>query len=384
MPELHSPATPQCRNAPTPNKLNSPVLPPNALTHRSVLLSGVEDYPRRKALARLLEEAGGEAFDSQVFLAGESDPAEWFGSAATAPFLSQRRVVIVRNLLRAGPPEEAFPSAIQAAKDLPETALLLLVADEELGDLDRVRKLDGIRSAWEAWAKKAGALLLTFSGKDEDARKAVIEESKTLGKAFSPKALDLLLEMSGGSLSHAMEELEKLAVYAGDESRISEAHVQAVVVPWREYNVYHLVDAALSGNPTKALQQLQILLDSNQKMEEAAFQRIFPTITRQLRLIWQARVCIEAGCSPQNAPEKVLSAFLEKPNLSMERDWVQKNAMRTARSASLAQLAECFAALEDANAEIIGLLPGFSTYDTLERMVLRMCRITSMQGKAIA
>jgi DNA polymerase-3 subunit delta len=365
------------------------MLPPKAIEHRAILLTGSEELLRRRALAQLLDVTGAkESHEAQSYDAGESAFAEWMSSASTAPFISERRVVIVRNVQRAGPED----SVAKELKTLPETGLLIFVAEEEAGDSEKQRKMESARRAWETAVSKGAGMVVNFEKESEDIRKWVREEATTLGKEVTPKAMATLIEMTGGSLSSALEELGKAAVYVGEQKQIGEADVRAVAVASREWKVYNMVDAALTGNVGAALAQLRILVDSPLKLEEAAFARIFPTVSRQLKLIWQARILIEAGLtsvptSPREGevgesanrvrgarPETqdLLSQFPEKPNLAKEKDWTRDKAMRAGRKIGFTQLRECFQALADADASMKGLRPSFSTYEVLEQMVMRM------------
>ena len=112
-----------------------PFSAPEALKRTIVLLSGEEHELRRRALTAILAELGpsDDDFDREEFDAGSSDYLTWMGSASTVPFLSERRVVIVRHILRQDPDDVKLP-------DLPPSALLVLVADEEAGDDDKQRR----------------------------------------------------------------------------------------------------------------------------------------------------------------------------------------------------------------------------------------------------
>ncbi len=346
--------------------------PTEALKHRCVLLSGAEDVLRMRALAEIVRRStAGEDFDLQTFVAGDADVMEWLGSAATAPFLGERRTVVVRNVLREDEPQEAFGEKGERLASLPETAALVLVVDDEPGDDQRQQRLLAIRKSLEAVVKKGGGLVLTFASDPAKARATVKAEAARLGTSITDRAADTLLEMVGGNLSRSFEELEKLAVYAGIEPQITEADVRAVAVPSREWQVFKLVDALVAGRVSEATRQMRILIGSA-KAEEAAFSRVLPMLDRQLRLVWQARSCIEAKCSPPDVSEAVASEFPEKNNLLGEKDFVQRNAMREARKLTHAQLARCFRAVADADEALKGLKASFSGIDTLERMVLEM------------
>ena len=330
---------------------------------------------RRQALSELIAETTKEDdFDIQTMNADESGPVDWIGSAGTAPFLSSKRTVVVRNLLRKGPPEEAFGSD-KPKFSLPEYALLILVVDEETGDESRQRRLLGYRKAWEKLVTASGGMTVQFDPDPKTIKPAIRIKATAQGKALSSQALDALVEMTGNSLSRALEELEKLVVYAGEQAQISEADVRAVVVPSRDWYIFKLVDAVVAGNVGEGLRQLRLLVGTSTKAEAAAFQSIFPQLSKQLRLAWQARCCIDAGIGPANPPEHILAMFPDRPNLAKEADWSQRRAMGIGQRLDHDQISRCFQLLSDANARLVGLLPGFSAIETLERMVLEMAEV---------
>lgn len=353
-----------------------PLLPPNALQHRVILVSGEEDTWRRSVFAELKAAAIPEdGFDSESFVAGETSPKEWLASAGTLPFLSERRTVIVRNLLRAPDPSETFEGLSEGLGNLPPSGLLILISDDEPGDDQKQRDFDKRRLSWEAYVKKEGGLALTFKPDSEAVSNAVKESFAEEQVAITPKALAALLEMTGGSYTRAMEEAEKLKLYAGSKGQIQESDVQATVIPSREWSVFKLVDAIVAGNLTQAIEQLRNLVGTTPKTEDAAFRQVFPTLSTQFRRIWQARLCVEAKCSPQSPPPEVAAQFPAKGNLAKEKDWLQKRAMYAARSLSFRAIGECLQIISDADSALKGLMPSFSGIETLEQTVMKMVSV---------
>lgn len=349
-------------------------MPEDVLSGRLLLLYGEEETLRRRALFELIHRVApdGDDYDLENLDAGDRSPADWLAATATIPFLSERRVVVVRNLLRADPPESSALGAV------PDHALLVLVADESGGD---EQKLARSLQKWQKAVQGAGGRLLGFDSDPKQLASALSEELSRLGKTMSPSTLQVLTEMVGGSLSRGVQELEKLALYVGDAPAIRETDVRAVTVPSREWNVFALIDAVLAGEAGGALRHLRVLVGTVGKPEEAAFQSLFPLLTRAFRLLWQARLCVEAGVrQPASAPEALRSQFPDRPNLAKEKDYAQQKAMRAAQRVDLDTIAYCLRLLSDADARIKGLLPGYSTSETLERMVFDM--IDGVRGAA--
>jgi DNA polymerase III subunit delta len=349
-----------------------------ALAHRVVFIGGDEEILRRRALDDLLRESGADAdeFDLQTIDGDSGSPVDWYGSVSTSPFLSPRRTLVVRHLLRC----EIDRLKEVDLKGLPASSLLILVADEETGDESRMQRLKTQRKHWEKAVADAGGFVVSFEVNQKQLSESIKQEVHRLGKTITEPAVQALSEMTGSSMSRTVEELEKIAIYIGSEPRIGEADVRALVVPSREWNVFRLVDAALSGEVPEALKQLRILVVSPSKADESAHRSILPQLSRTLRLVWQARLCVEATATPENIPPEILAQFPDKPNLAKEKPFLQAKAMRMARQVTLPQLERALSVLSDADARLKGMLDGFSAMETLERMMLELATIVRHQA----
>ena len=339
--------------------------PEKAITQRTVLIVGDEELLRRRALEGLLAAAGVEKddFDLEGYEADDTRPETWIAAAGTAPFLAERRTVVVRHLLRRDP-EDLRDGALAS---LPPTALLILVADEETSE-----SLGKRGKAWVKVVDKAKGAVILCDADPKRAQDALRPELARLGKTMSSAAGATLIEMTGGSLSRATDELEKLALYVGDAERIDEAAVRAIVVPSREWNVFGMIDAILDGNVPEALRNLRILVGSAAKAADVGHSSIIPLTSRGLRLAWQARVCLDAGRSPGDATPEIRATFPEKPNLAKEPPYRQTRVMASARKTTLPALAACLGVVADTDSRLKGALPAYTPIDTLERMVLEM------------
>lgn len=336
-----------------------------AILQRIVLIVGDEELLRRRALEGLLAAAGVEKddFDLEAFEADVARPEDWIAAAGTAPFLASRRTVVVRHLLRCDP-ENLREGALGS---LPETGLLILVADDETSETLAKRA-----KPWSKTVEKAKGAVVDCSADPKKAQDGLRPELARLGKTMSSAAVATLVEMTGGSLSRAVDELEKLALFVGDAPRIDEAAVRAVVVPSREWNVFAMIDAILDANVAEALRHLRILLGSAAKAADVGHSSILPLTSRALRLAWQGRVCLDAGRNPGDASPEIRATFPEKPNLARESPWRQSRVMASARKTTLPALASCLGVLADTDSRLKGALPNYSPIDTLERMVLEM------------
>lgn len=88
---------------------------------------------------------------------------------------------------------------------------------------------------------------------------------KQYGKKIERQAVLLLLELVGPELGLLDQELNKLAAYAGEHQRITEAMVSQLVGGWRTRTTWEMLDAATAGDAAKALHQLDRLLAAGEQ-----------------------------------------------------------------------------------------------------------------------
>lgn len=340
------------------------------ISQRVVLLTGDESALRRETLDSMLDALGmaKDDFDLEHFDGDSSSPSAWIGSVVTSPFLADRRVAIVRHVLRCDLEKKGID-----LKVIPESGLLILVADEEGGE-ERSSRAKTNERAWRKAVEKAGGGV--FDAKvdtkrtGEEVRKRVVAGGKTI----SPRALETLVEMCGGSLSRCLDELEKLVIYVGDSAQIREDDVRGIVVASREWNVFRMVDSIVGGEVGEALRQLRVLLGTN-KGESAAHGQVVPMVLRSLRLIWQARVCLDAGTTPHDAPLAIRATFPEKPSILSEPPYRLASLMQNARRLDLYRIEKGLQVLSDTDARLKGALDAFNSLETLERMVLELAAL---------
>lgn len=350
---------------------------------RAVFLGGPDGSLRLQWLAKIVEKLGlaDDDMDLETIHGDTRGPSEWLSAAGTIPFLGDFRVVVVRHPGRANP-EDIWPGAkldkkhpfAAALRELPATTRVILVGDDEGGSGERQGRAAASLNAWQKLVGLGDGVIADLKPDAKQVLEAIQAAFVERGKRASKPACQKLNDMVGGALGTAMAEVEKVCLYAGDRADIREADIEAVVIPETDYNVFQLADSVTSGDARGALKQLDLLLIRHPRAEEEAFPRVFPIFSRQLRMLWQARACVEAKCSPRNPTGMAAGAMLEKPNFSQEKDWLQERMLRAARKVSFDQLSACLEELAVCDAKLKGALPAQSAKESLETMVLRMAQ----------
>ena len=244
------------------------------------------------------------------------------------PFLAQHRLVIVEGLLslfelrrpRRRPSTAAGRASAPAAgrpplgdwNDLPgyigcemsPTALLVFLDGKIAAGNPLLGKLRPVVQVQE---------LPTPSG--EGLARWIRNRAGEKGAGITPGAIRLLSQLVGGNLWTLDNELEKLALYAGERA-IEEGDVRSLVSEAREASIFNAVDAILEGRSAVALRSMQRLRD-----EGAEFTYIVAMIARQLRLATLARDLIDRGHKERDIAER----------LGLTRDFIRRKTVEQAR-----------------------------------------------------
>ena len=221
-------------------------------------------------------------------------------SAALAmPFLTERRLVIVEDALALykGPGKQKNRKDLLALLDsLPQTtALVLVIPDsrryrrggyewETLKDSHWIMK-------WVAAASPRALVLDCALPSQSEMVNWVRGKAVELGGNFSPGAAAILAEYVGNNTQRASREVEKLLTYVAFQRPVDDDDVRRLTSQDQEGDIFGMVDALGSRDGKEALRLLHILL------EEGEVLQIFGMVTRQFRLLIQAREILDSGGS---------------------------------------------------------------------------------------
>lgn len=345
--------------------------PVKALRARVIFLSGPHEALRRRWLEEILAAVPltADDFDVQRLEADKSPFRDWIGLAGTPPFLAPRRAVIVRHVLRLSEVPEG--AAAELAR-LPESALLVLVADEEPGGEWRASRRQDLAAGLAKAVEAAKGLVLEAEVKAAEAPEWLRKEAASLGKSLEASAAAEILAMVAGDLDRAREELEKLVLYVGERATIRKSDVAEVVSASREWRVFEYVDAVVQGDAARSLAQLRALVDNPARSEELIRRDLLRLVSRQLRMLWQAQVCRLEGCSLKQPSETARALMPSDPDPARQSPWLLGKLEKSARSIDLDRLSRSLSLLADAEAALKGLAPSIGAVETVELMTLRM------------
>jgi DNA polymerase-3 subunit delta len=249
------------------------------------LVHGEEDFlveeTARQILSELAPQDGARAV--RVIPGGKGEVDAVLNEMAALSFLTPELAILVRNSdLFGEAPErdtEAFLKWLQETPALPHP-IVFTVYDRK-GDKGRVDKRRRVYKAIE----RRGAVHEHGEMKAEDANVWVAARFRQLGKHVEPAAARLLVERTGVALGSLANEIDKIALYAGDEPGVSVQTIEALVGPSREEAIWSLTDHVLQARPDLALRDVARLVDRSGENPLG----ILLWLAREMRSLLEAR-----------------------------------------------------------------------------------------------
>ena len=241
-----------------------------------LLFEGEEEQLKQEALAQLREAvlpAGMEALNETVLEDPETD--RLIADAETQPFMSERRLVVIRDLPCLTGRAEADEKLISWLPSVPDTTILLFYCtgkpDGRKKLYSAVRKLNGIVT----FSPLRGAELVRF----------VTDAFKESGKECDERTAEYLIFTVGDDAGLLRTEIRKLASYAGDRPSVIASDVTALATPSTECTVFQMVDAVVTGQKSRALTLLR-----NQLLSGTDRMTILAMLLRQYRLLQHIKI----------------------------------------------------------------------------------------------
>ncbi|MFP3854791.1 MAG: DNA polymerase III subunit delta [Anaerolineales bacterium] len=217
--------------------------------------------------------------------------------AASAPFLADRRLIIVDQADRLVSRQEERDRALSLFDRLPPTTRLVLLDRVELRGRDALAKYrqrsplyqwaeaNSSRSYHRAFVRPTGGAFVNW----------IQQRAKTLDGAIQPSAAQLLAEAVAEDLHLADQELRKLLTYVDFAREVEPDDVEKLTPLYRQSDVFAMVDAVGARDARQAMAHLQRLLQDDDP------RYAFAMIARQFRLLLQASEAIANGKDPRQA-----------------------------------------------------------------------------------
>jgi DNA polymerase-3 subunit delta len=280
------------------------------------LFYGPEEFARSEALAELKATIPPDLADlNTATLDGRRLKLDALIAACEAfPFIADRRLVIVQNLLKhqkAGKDRDELRAYLER---VPSTCELVFVESE---DFDK-------RGALFVYLKKAASVREFVPKEGADLTRWLGQRAQLLDVKLDSAAAQRLISFAGNEGRALVNELEKLASYAGRGGRISADQVDLLVQDGQEQNLFAFIDELSTRRRGAALQSLRRLLEDGQAATYLLFM-----IARQVRILLGVKELL----AQRMRPDDIAAQLGQRP-------FVVRKAIEQARAFSDAELAQ--------------------------------------------
>jgi DNA polymerase III subunit delta len=243
------------------------------------LITGEEDLLRDGAVASLKTGILGEQgdFNFDQFYGDEAHGADIVNCASEMPVFAERRLVVVKSAEKL--PARESDALLPYLKDPVGTTTLVFVSP----------KLDGRLKFSQALAR-AAVTVDCSPLRDAQLGPWITREADRLGVRLQDQAVQVLKEISGGSLYALRREFEKLASYVTAGRLATADDVQMLRGTEPGASVFDLTLAIAGGDRARTLSILARNLDAGE-----APLRILGSLAWQYRRLWKVKDQLEAG-----------------------------------------------------------------------------------------
>jgi DNA polymerase-3 subunit delta len=228
--------------------------------------------------------------------------------------------------------------------------------------LDQVNAVQYLGLERERGGKASRESILSF----------VNERLSRAHKTADARAREMILQRSGSDLRSLAHELEKLCLFAGEDSVLRARDVETIFTDYGEAWVFDLTDAVGDRNARLAISQLARLLSSGQHPL-----KLLATLASEVRRLLAARQLLEGelhglwkrGMSyPQFQQQLSMSGVTASLTRNSYGDYM---CLLRAERFSMAELCRYLAGIHDADLRLKS--SGINARHAMERLVLGMC-----------
>lgn len=218
-----------------------------------LLFEGEEEHLKQVALDRLrklLLPEGMEQMNETVLENPGTD--QLIAAAETLPFLSERRLIVVRDFLPLSGKGEADERLVSYLPSVPPSAVILFFCSG---------KPDGRKKLYTTIRKLNG--IVTFSQlKGAELNRFITDAFRACGKECSDRNAEYLAFTVGSDSSLLLSEISKIASYTGERTSVSPDDIKALATPSTECTVFQMVDAVVTGQKNRTFTLLKNQLTS--------------------------------------------------------------------------------------------------------------------------
>jgi DNA polymerase-3 subunit delta len=255
------------------------------------VIAGKDDYLVGNRCQELLDSLIEPAQRAMGLLDADPDKIaapEIFDELRTLPFLTSRRVVLLRGA-------DDFISdnreLLERYFESPSTCGSLVLTVKSWPKNTRLaKKLDDV-----------GELLGIEEIKPWELAQFVVDEAARRGKTISKQNAEFLRELVGDDAGRLASEVEKLALFADTQKVISASHIETLIGHNRLFDVWAVIDAIAVSDAAGAVEKLRNMFAGDRDTEYT----VVGAFAWHFRRLFQAKASIEKGANPFHAALKL-------------------------------------------------------------------------------
>ena len=243
-----------------------------------------DDAFRAQEKVRTMKEAFTKKFDptgmNTAEFTGKLSPGEVIGAARALPFLGQKRLVIIRDLI-ANTNKADAQVWIDGLNETPESSIVIFWESASPGSIEKKALFKELSKAADTHAYPFPVL------QGHHLNKWVVNRVAARGGSIGRQALRSLIERVGPELWQMDHEVKKLVAYAQGE-QITIKMVEDLVHASFEGKIFDLIDAISQQKSKRAIQLLK-----EERLSGANDHYLLTMLGRQVRLLLGARSLLD-------------------------------------------------------------------------------------------
>lgn len=149
-----------------------------------------------------------------------------------------------------------------------------------------------------------------------DIQRLLDAELKRANLTIEPEAREILSEILGDDRMSTRSEIDKLLLYAKDQSTVTVEHVHDILLDATAVNLDTLLSGTFTGRPERIIEA-----SSKLSLADLDVNRLFAAALRYALAIHRARAEIESGASPDEALQillRLVNGFKRKSEVATE------------------------------------------------------------------
>ena len=261
------------------------------------LLYGEEDLLLEETLTAILDAAltpEERSFNLDILHASETSPDRILALASSYPMMSERRVVVLREMERLAGRDKLLP---YVRIPFASTVFVLIAVKPDFRT---------------AFFKELGTLAVLCEAKplyENRVPQWIVGKARQMGKNIAPEAAALLQQYVGRSLREIQNELEKLFIYVGGAGEISAEDVRRLVGLTRQYTIFELQKAIGRRRLPQAVEILESMLRNGESgtslvvMLTKFFQKVWLLHDPAVRSLGETQLAGALGSYPSYLPD---------------------------------------------------------------------------------